>query len=576
MRSTFKSILRFSKNRHKNLSFALAASFMRSAVGITQILAIMITMDAVIGNTEIKEAIMKIIGLMIVCIVGNFIASYIEQTNTLSVGFYMVADKRVHIGNVLKNLPLGFFNNQSSDKAVASLTTTLSGIETASIMVMIGIVSGLFHSFCLFLFMMIYDYKIGLLMGLGMVVYLLIVCYQMKVSRNNASALQQAQTYLAQATLTYIQGIKVTKTFSYKEGDTNLKTAIQCSCKENITLTNKSMPSQFMANEIIRIFESVILVASLYICFQEVLFPITKAVVLLIFSFMAYAALNQAGSMLSMIGLLDSGIQEIERLENEKQCMAQKPLQNPENNEIVFKDVSFSYGNHEVLHNINTRIHENSLTAIIGPSGSGKTTLCQLIPRFRDVSRGQITIGKANVKNIDNKVLMSKISMVFQNVYLFEDSILNNIRFAKPNATMDEVINAAKRARCHDFIMAMPEGYSTRIKEGGNSLSGGEKQRISIARAILKDSEIIILDEATSALDVENESEILSAIDELLQNKTVIMIAHRMKTVEKANHIIVLEEGKIVQEGVHEELKNKEGLYRKFLQSRQKAADWKL
>ena len=228
------------------------------------------------------------------------------------------------------------------------------------------------------------------------------------------------------------------------------------------------------------------------------------------------------------------------------------------------------------MSHIDTAIKAGSFTAIIGPSGSGKTTLCQLIPRFFEVKKGRILIGGADIRHIPTEELMSKISVVFQKVYLFEDTILNNIRFGKPTATLEEVRAAAKAARCDDFIMALPEGYDTLVQEGGNNLSGGEKQRISIARAILKDAPIIILDETTSALDTENEHEVLAAIEELTENKTVIMIAHRIKTVEKADHIIAIENGRIVQEGTHKELLHRTGIYADFIHAREKASGWKL
>ena len=277
-----------------------------------------------------------------------------------------------------------------------------------------------------------------------------------------------------------------------------------------------------------------------------------------------------------MIGILDSALKETNSLTQMEQIQVASPEQHIASDEIIFEDVSFSYGNNEVLSHIDTAIKAGSFTAIIGPSGSGKTTLCQLIPRFFDVKKGRILIGGADIRHIPTEELMSKISVVFQKVYLFEDTIFNNIRFGKPTATLEEVRTAAKAARCDDFIMALPEGYDTLVQEGGNNLSGGEKQRISIARAILKDAPIIILDETTSALDTENEHEVLAAIEELTENKTVIMIAHRIKTVEKADHIIAIENGRIVQEGTHEELLHKAGIYADFIHARERASGWKL
>ena len=576
MAKTFMKIWEYSSKRHSSLIKALIFSFLRSVFGITQLLAIIITIQILTGNGNAQSGIKWIIILTLICIAGNFFTSYMEQINTMNIGFFMIADKRVKVGNILRKVPLGFFNDASTGQITATLTTTLSGVETASVMSMVGIVSGLFQTLALFLFMMYYDWKIGLISGTGMIVYLFVVNWQMKVSRKNAPALQKAQNRLAECTLTFLQGIKVTKAFSFLNGDKKLKEAVKNSRDANIELTDRSMPSQFASHLTIAVFESIILMTVLYSGFVTGEFSISKTIILIIFSFMVYASLDQAGSMLSMIGLLDSGLSEVDQIEKAEQMECLQPEQKSRSNEIVFDNVSFSYGDHEVLHNISTTIKENTFTAVIGPSGSGKTTLCQLIPRFRDVSSGKITIGGADIKHMQYEELMSKIIMVFQKVFLFEYTILNNIRFGKPDATLEEVREAAKAARCDSFIMSLPNGYDTYVKESGSSLSGGEKQRISIARAILKNAPIIILDEATSALDAENEHEILEAIDELTKNKTVIMIAHRIKSVQQADKIIAIKDGRIVQEGQHSQLIKQEGLYKDFLCAREKATGWKI
>ena len=249
---------------------------------------------------------------------------------------------------------------------------------------------------------------------------------------------------------------------------------------------------------------------------------------------------------------------------------------NPANYEISLKDVSFGYGSRKIIENISLNIPEHTTCAIVGPSGSGKTTLCSLIARFWDVQEGSVCIGGQNVKNYTADSVLDCISMVFQKVYLFHDTIENNIKFGNPKATLDEVMEAAKRACCHDFIMALPDGYQTVIGESGSTLSGGEKQRISIARAILKDAPIVILDEATSSVDPENEQALLSAIEELTKNKTLISIAHRLSTVQKADQIIVIDNGQVKQKGTHDQLSKKDGIYRNFLKLRVEATGWQL
>jgi ATP-binding cassette subfamily B protein len=248
----------------------------------------------------------------------------------------------------------------------------------------------------------------------------------------------------------------------------------------------------------------------------------------------------------------------------------------PAKRDIELKNVDFSYDRRKIIDNVSLTIPEKTTTAFVGPSGGGKTTLCHLMARFWDVQAGQVLLGGRDVKDYSFDSLMKNFSFVFQSVYLFEDTIANNIRFGEPEASMDKVIEAAKKARCHDFIMALPDGYQTIIGEGGASLSGGEKQRISIARAIMKDAPIIILDEATANVDPESEAELTAAIEELTKEKTIIMIAHRLKTVRHANQIFVIDNGKIVQQGMHRELIRENGIYKTFVEGRQEAASWKI
>lgn len=574
MINTFRKIWAFGNARKKYFILAIAANILRSLLGITQLYAIMTMTEAVFGKGE--NVVMKLVILTAVCIIGNFAASYFEQTNAMKAGFLMTADKRISLGEMLRRVPLGILSDISGGRIAASMTTTLQGVETGATMSLISVISGLFGSAAMFLFMLFYDVRIGVLTGAGIVCYLAVVAFQMKVSQKNAPELTAAQSRLSDSILTFLQGIKVTKAFGFEESGKDTEDAVDESRKANLKLTDISMPTQFLAYIVIAIFEASIMFAAVYRCAVTGEITFSYAVMLIIFSFIVYASLNLAGSALSMIGMLDSAIDEITELEKCETLTEYEPVLCASGNEIVFSNVSFSYGENEVLKNISTVIKEGELTAVIGPSGSGKTTLCQLIPRFRDVSSGTVSIGGADVRHMRYEEIMARISMVFQRVYLFEDTVMNNIRFGKPDASDEEVYAAAKAARCDDFIRNLPNGYDTVLSEGGSSLSGGEKQRISIARAILKDSPIIILDEATSALDAENEQEILAALGELTRGKTVIMIAHRLNTIKNADHIIAIENGHIVQEGTHSELISQKGLYADFIAAREKAAGWKL
>lgn len=576
MLNAFKLIWNFSNKRKKEYRNAIIFSFLEGLFLMAKMFAVIIAIYALFGRYPLSNAVIAVFALAVLYIVGVFIFSYKMQLTSMSAGFGMVGDKRFEFGEILKNAYLGFFDNFSVGRINSVLTTTLSEIETSAPSALIRVVGGVLGTVSLLIGLFFYEWRIALISLLGMAAYLLVVNWQIHVSRRDAPKRSEAQSKLSAAALLFLQGIKVTKAFSFKNGDRRLKDAIQGSCNENIALSSGSIPSQIAAGVVLSIFETAIIFTSVIGYTEFDIYSVEKCLVLIILSFMAFSSMNQAGSVLSMIGILDSALKETNSLTQMEQIQVASPEQHIASDEIIFEDVSFSYGDNEVLSHIDTAIKAGSFTAIIGPSGSGKTTLCQLIPRFFDVKKGRILIGGADIRHIPTEELMSKISVVFQKVYLFEDTIFNNIRFGKPTATLEEVRTAAKAARCDDFIMALPEGYDTLVQEGGNNLSGGEKQRISIARAILKDTPIIILDETTSALDNENEHEVLAAIEELTENKTVIMIAHRIKTVEKADHIIAIEDGRIVQEGTHEELLHRTGIYADFIHTREKASGWKL
>ena len=294
------------------------------------------------------------------------------------------------------------------------------------------------------------------------------------------------------------------------------------------------------------------------------------------FSFVVFASLEPISDSAHTLSVIDDAMDQLDALkgssfidENGKNI----PLSHYD---IELKNVDFGYDSRQVLKNVSFSIPEKTSTAIVGPSGSGKTTICSLLARFYDPNSGSITVGGHDLREMTCDSLLSNISMVFQNVYLFNDTIRANICFGKPDATEEEMIAAAKKARCHDFISALPQGYDTVIGEGGGTLSGGEKQRISIARAILKNAPIIILDEATASIDPENEHLIQSAISELTKGKTIITIAHRLATIEHADQILVVDDGRIAEKGTHSELISQDGVYKRFIQIREQAEGWRI
>ena len=573
MFEAIKSVWNFSKKRQGSLVKILILSFIEGIFVMLKMIAIILAVNAMFNSNLMDNYIYKVMILGIVCIIGVFGFGYFTQLGSVSVGFEMAKDKRLYFGSLFKKLYLGFFSKNSVGNINSTLTTSISTVEQVAPIILIHVIGGILSAISIVLGFAYYEWQVSVVIFAGILTYLFVVNYQMKISRSEAPKRQLAQTKLTESAIEFIQGISVIKAFGMGEKDERVKKDIDGSCVNNINLSEKSIPSSIGAGLTIQLFEIMIISYAFFMWNSGEISP-QKAINLLIMSFVIFQSVSQAGSILSMIGLLDSSLKDISSMENAEEIKVLSPIQNIKSNEIEFKNVSFSYGKGEVLKGISVALKPNTLTAIIGPSGSGKTTFCKLIPRFYDVSEGEILIGGAKITNISTEELMKNISMVFQNVYLFEDTIMNNIRLAKPNASDEDIISAAKKARCHDFIKSLQKGYETKIGEAGSTLSGGEKQRIAIARAILKDAPIVILDEFTSALDVENEHHILQAIDNLVQNKTVIMIAHRLETVRKADNIIVLDKGEIVQEGTHNELITQDGIYKSFISIRERANKW--
>ena len=300
----------------------------------------------------------------------------------------------------------------------------------------------------------------------------------------------------------------------------------------------------------------------------------------LLFVFDLFSPLKALYGEASRLTVMNAALDRIEAVLNETELpdkgTAHIPNESSGSPEICFDNVTFAYQDKEVLHNISFSMQKNTMTALVGPSGGGKSTIANLLARLWDVKSGKVTIRSTDIRDVPLAELMEQISMVFQRVYLFQDTIYNNISMGKPDATEEEVYEAAKKARCYDFIMALPDGFQTVIGEGGATLSGGEKQRISIARCILKDAPIVILDEATASVDTDNESYIQEAINELVKGKTLLVIAHRLNTIRQADQILVISDGRISEQGTHDELMAKAGIYQDFVNIRKKSSGWSL
>ena len=570
MLNVFKKIWSFSKEEQANIKKSILAGFFHAVFNALEFGAIYYMLVNVFSKTLAYKAIFVCLGILVISLVGKIMTQKISQMAQTHAGYFMAAHKRIEIGEKIKRVPMGFFSSFSLGRLTAIATSSLSQAEMWVPMLLVLVLGGVLNTLVFVLGTLIFNVKVGLVAAAGVIVFFIVTSMMEKKSSANADKMTETQTRLTKEVLATLQGMQVIK--SYNLGGENNR-----DLRKSIMWSNK--PSCARYTVIQRIVMGITTVAMVYVSLNLNLsgeLPLAETILMIMASFIIFEGLIGAGSNMAILRACENAIDSvgfIDSMPDMKEGSITEPIKN---HNIVFKDVSFSYDDRPILKDVSAEIKENTMTAIVGPSGSGKTTFCNLIARFWDVNSGEILIGGKNIKDYKIENLMNSISMVFQDVYLFEDTIENNIKFGKQNASHEEVVQAAKKARCHEFIEALPEGYNTLIGEGGASLSGGEKQRISIARAMLKDAGIIIFDEATANIDPENEDKLKEAIESLTKNKTVIMIAHRLKTIRNADQILVLKDGEIVERGSHEELIKNNGLYSDLINAKAKAESWKL
>ena len=576
MIGTLKKIFAFAGGRKNLLKKALFFSLLNGICTSFQFCALYFIVDELASDDHSFTSVWMSLGMMALSIAGRIFASFFSMNEQTIVGYGMVADKRISIGDRLRYIPMGYFNKNNIGTITGIVTTTLGDVESAAPVALVNMIGGFFNSVVLIVFLLFFNWQIGLVAIVGVLVYLLVTEAATRKSTSTAEKRQKAQRGLVEAILEYIQGMGVVKSFGFeKDSSKSISAAIKESNKGNLKLVYAVAPYIAIQQLVVRVFSAILLVLTLYL-YTAGAFSLVYGVLFVILSFMVFNSLESAGSQITMLQMLASSIDTANSVDDTPVMDEKGKDITLKNTDITFDSVDFSYSTRQILDHVSLSIPEKTTTAIVGPSGAGKTTMCNLIARFWDVNAGKITIGGIDVRDFKLDSLMKNISMVFQSVYLFADTIENNIKFGCPDATHEQVVEAAKKACCHDFICALPDGYDTVIGEGGGTLSGGEKQRISIARAMLKNAPIIILDEATSSVDPENEDELQRAIEALTHDKTIIMIAHRLKTVRNADQILVLDNAHIVQRGTHAELIQQKGLYADFVSARQEAIGWKL
>lgn len=576
MFDAYKRFFRFSGTEKSTWYKGMAFELLRSIFEALQFVALLIVLRALVEQNITGATAWTALGIMVVSVAGAALCWYLAHNSEGHANYRMCGEKRIHIGERMKYMPMGYFNAQSLGSLTAAATSTMSDLESMSFAVIARTVVGMIRTAVFSLAIMCFDWRIGLVFFVGMLLFLWVNSRLLKKSRELSPGRLAAQTKLVDAVLEYIQGMSVVRAF---HGDKAAKQTLNNTIKEtenqNFKLERKRIPYNVLEQVVLRVTSVLAILISIWLFLQGDM-SLFSCLMMVVSAFLVYSELESAGEMFFMLPMIDASIDRVEEIDRAPRMDEGGSVQVPKSHDISFDHVDFSYGDRKIIDDVSFTIPEGTTTAIVGPSGSGKTTLTSLMARFWDVKKGSVKLGGIDVKDYSLDSLMSNFSMVFQNVYLFNDSIENNIKFGKPEASHEEVVAAAKAARCHDFIMALPDGYDTVIGEGGATISGGERQRLSIARAMLKDAPVVILDEATANVDPENEAELQAAIEALTGGKTIIMIAHRLKTVRHANQILVVDHGKIVQHGTHEELIKQGGIYGDFVQSRKSAESWRI
>ena len=576
MFDAYKRFFRFSGTEKSTWYKGMAFELLRSIFEALQFVALLIVLRALVEQNITGATAWTTLGIMVVSVAGAALCWYLAHNSEGHANYRMCGEKRIHIGERMKYMPMGYFNAQSLGSLTAAATSTMSDLESMSFAVIARTVVGMIRTAVFSLAIMCFDWRIGLVFFVGMLLFLWVNSRLLKKSRELSPGRLAAQTKLVDAVLEYIQGMSVVRAF---HGDKAAKQTLNNTIKEtenqNFKLERKRIPYNVLEQVVLRVTSVLAILFSIWLFLQGNMSLFT-CLMMVVSAFLVYSELESAGEMFFMLPMIDASIDRVEEIDRAPRMDEGGSVQVPKSHDISFDHVDFSYGDRKIIDDVSFTIPEGTTTAIVGPSGSGKTTLTSLMARFWDVKKGSVKLGGIDVKDYSLDSLMSNFSMVFQNVYLFNDSIENNIKFGKPEASHEEVVAAAKAARCHDFIMALPDGYDTVIGEGGATISGGERQRLSIARAMLKDAPVVILDEATANVDPENEAELQAAIEALTGGKTIIMIAHRLKTVRHANQILVVDHGRIVQHGTHDQLIQQKGIYADFILNRKAAIDWKI
>ena len=576
MLEIYRKFFRFSGDHARAWYVAIVLEFVQSIAVAIEIVPLFIVLQALVANTLTPDIAWLSFGIVAASVALRALLHYGSHKLEMQACYGMLDDKRISIGERMKYMPMGFFNDRSLGSLTAVCTSTMEDLESMAGATIVRILTGIIHAVVFSLGFMLVDWRIGLVFLAGIAVMLFVNSRMLAMSRRYSPERLATQMRLVDGVLEYIQGMSVVKAFNLAGTvDSSLERDIAEAEAQNFKLEKKAIPYTIAQQCVLRLF-AVAAVALSIVFYLSGTMELFVCLLMVIGGFFVYSQIEAAGALSFMLPMVDASIDRVEEADATPYLDEHGTVEKVDDGSIEFAGVSFSYGARTVIDDVTLSIPARTSCAVVGPSGSGKTTLVNLMARFWDVDAGEVRVGGADVRAWKFDALMANFAMVFQDVYLFNDTVRANIAFGRPGATDEDVVEAARRAQCHDFIEALPQGYDTVVGEGGSSLSGGQKQRISIARALLKDAPLVILDEATASVDPENEALIQQAIGELTAGKTVVVIAHRLATIEAADQILVVDGGTVAQRGTHDELMAEGGTYRRFVELRAAAEGWRI
>ena len=572
-----KRILAVSGKYKRRIQLAFVFSFLKSLLAKAPILLAFLALAGFYQGTLAAIDCLWCGIAMVACVLLQVLFHHIADRLQSAAGFMVFSDMRMELGAHLRRMPMGYFTEGNIGKISSVLSSDMVFIEENCMTVLADMISYIFAEAIMVIFLLFFNIWIGLAALAVIGIILLIAKGMKKEALQDSKDRQEQNENLTEAVLDFVEGIGIIKTYNLLgEKSKELTENFEKSCETSIRFEENHSPYQLWMNIVYGLGVAAIVALSFFLHSQALL-GVTFLMGIMLFVSDLFGPIKALYTQATRLTVMNSCMDRIEEVFGEKELPDNGKSSIPKNSkapEVEFQNVHFAYGEKEVLHNISFTLPQHTMTALVGPSGGGKSTVANLLARFWDAGSGKVLVRGKDVREITLADLMNHISMVFQRVYLFQDTIYNNIAMGRPDATQEEVVEAAKKARCYDFIMALPQGFDTVIGEGGESLSGGERQRISIARCILKDAPIVILDEATASVDADNESYIQQAISELCKGKTLLIIAHRLNTIQNADQILVIAKGQIVQSGTHKELMETGGLYRDFVTVRQKSRGW--